>query len=155
MAIVTNGNWTDISLHPKQLEVLQSEANEVLFGGACGGGKSLLVRVVAIMFCYEIPGFHAGLFRRTYRELYDTHMKGPGSFYELLGAAQESGMVRINRGEIRFANKSVISLNHCQNEEDVHAYQGAEFNMLAIDELCHFSEDMFKYLRTRVDPLHQ
>ena len=36
-------------LHQRQGEVLLSEANEILYGGAAGGGKSHLMRVLAIM----------------------------------------------------------------------------------------------------------
>ena len=131
------------------MRVLLTPANEVLWGGACGGGKSFLVRALAIKFCFEIPGFHAALFRRTFRELQDTHMQGPGSFHELLAEAKNQRAVSITKNEIKFANGSLISLNHCQNETDVYSYQGAEFHLLAIDELCHFTEKMYRYLRTR------
>jgi len=150
MAITIAPGKTDVSLHPQQLRVLLSPANEILYGGAAGPGKSFLVRALAIRFCYEIPGFHAGLFRRTFRELQDTHMQGPGSFYELLSEGINRGVARIIKNEIRFANGSRISLNHCQLETDVHSYQGTEFHLLAIDELVHFTERMYAYLRTRV-----
>jgi Terminase large subunit, T4likevirus-type, N-terminal len=141
---------TRIGLHPAQMRTLLSPATEILWGGAAGGGKSYLVRVLAIKFCVEIPGFHAGLFRRTFRELFDTHMKGPGSFYELLSDGITRRAVEVVKAEIRFSNGSRISLNHCQHEEDVFSYQGAEFHLLAIDELTHFSEAIYRYLRTRV-----
>jgi Terminase large subunit, T4likevirus-type, N-terminal len=150
MAITIAPGKTDIGLHPQQLRVLLSPANEILYGGAAGPGKSFLVRALAIRFCYEIAGFHAGLFRRTFRELQDTHMNGPGSFYELLAEGMNQGAVEIIKNEIRFANGSRISLNHCQREEDVYSYQGAEYQLLAIDELVHFTERQYSCLRTRV-----
>jgi hypothetical protein len=141
---------TRISLHAQQMRVLLSPANEILWGGAAGGGKSYLVRALAIRFACEIPGFHAALFRRTFRELQDTHMMGPGSFHELLADGVARGAVQVLKSEIRFSNGSRISLNHCQNQSDAFSYQGAEFHLLAIDELCHFTERIYTYLRTRV-----
>ena len=99
--------------------------------------------------CVRDPGFQAALFRRTYRELNDTHMKGPGSFPAILAGAQNEGICRIVKDEIRFANGSRISLNHCQYEHNVTSYQGAEFHLLQIDELTHWTSYMYTYLRTR------
>jgi hypothetical protein len=71
-------------LHPRQLEVLQSPANEQLYGGGAGSGKSALARFAAIIFSLQIPGLQSYLFRRTYPELIATHFEGPSSFYALL-----------------------------------------------------------------------
>jgi terminase large subunit-like protein len=149
MAITIEPSRLRIDLHPKQMRVLKSKANEILFGGAAGPGKSFLGRALAIILCFEIPGFQAALFRRTYRELNDTHMEGPGSFPAILAGAQNEGLCRIVKDEIRFANGSRISLNHCQYEHNVTSYQGAEFHLLQIDELTHWTSYMYTYLRTR------
>jgi hypothetical protein len=138
-----------IRLHPKQALVLKSPANEILFGGAAGPGKSFLVRAAAIGYCTAIPGLQAYLFRRTYPELWSTHMEGPGSFRVLLAKAVASGAVAIVKNEIRFSNGSRISLNHCQYEANKYNFQGAEIHMLAIDELTHFPRSVYTYLRTR------
>ena len=136
-------------LHPKQALVLRSPANEILFGGAAGPGKSYLARAAAILYCAEIPGLQAYLFRRTYPELLQTHMEGPGSFRIMLAEAVNAGQVSIVKNEIRFANGSRISLNHCQYETDVFRFQGAEIQLLEIDELTHFPKKVYTYLRTR------
>jgi len=138
-----------IRLHPKQALVLKSLANEILFGGAAGPGKSFLVRAAAIGYCTAIPGLQVYLFRRTYPELWQTHMEGPGSFRVLLAKAVAAGAVAIVKNEIRFSNGSRISLNHCQYENDKYKFQGAEIHMLAIDELTHFPRSVYTYLRTR------
>ena len=39
----------NINLHPKQMLAFQSEATEILYGGAAGGGKSHLMRVAAVI----------------------------------------------------------------------------------------------------------
>ena len=55
---------------------MPSERN--FLGGSCGGGKSFLARALAIILCLELPEFSAFLFRRTFREIIDVHMKGAG-----------------------------------------------------------------------------
>ena len=56
----------------KQLLFHNAREDEVLYGGAAGGGKSTAVVMDAFLRCYRHPGSYAYLFRRTYRELEDT-----------------------------------------------------------------------------------
>jgi len=136
-------------LHPKQLEVLTSQANEQLFGGGSGGGKSFLARAAAIVFSLQIPGLQSYLFRRTYPELQSTHFAGPSSFPMLLAPLTDRRLCEIVSHEIRFSNGSRISLNHCQNEQDRFRYQGSEIHFLQLDEASHFTFEIYSYLRTR------
>lgn len=140
----------DLRLHARQTEAFLSPATEILFGGAAGGGKSHLMRVLAIMLCAEVPGLQVYLFRRHYLDLNLNHMQGAGSFPEMLAPWIAAGWVKIVEGEIRFWNGSKIHLCHCQHEKDKLKYQGAEIHVLLIDELTHFSESIYRYLRGRV-----
>lgn len=142
----------DLNLHRRQGEAFLSPAREILFGGGAGGGKSHLMRVAAIAWCYEISGLQVYLFRRVSPDLWKTHMEGPQGFPALLASWVDAGKVSINysKGEITFANGSKIFLCHCQYEKDVYKYQGPEFHVLMVDELTHFSEFQYRYLRSRV-----
>lgn len=142
----------DLRLLAKQTVAFESEATEILYGGAAGGGKSHLLRSAAIVWCHQIPGLQVYLFRRTFPDLFKNHMVGPGSFPELLGAWVDSGHAKIlwNKNQISFWNGSCIHLCHCQRDKDVYNYQGAEIHVLMIDELTHFSDDQYRYLRGRV-----
>jgi len=86
----------DLDLHPRQTEAFLSPANEILFGGAAGGGKSHLLRAVAIMLCVEVPGIQVYLFRRLSDDLYKNHMVGPRGFLALLGNWIADKYVRYN-----------------------------------------------------------
>jgi hypothetical protein len=59
--------------------------------------------------------------------------------------------VEIVETEIRFKfNGSKIYLCHCHEDKDRFKYQGAEIHVLLMDELTHFTEVVYRYLRSRV-----
>jgi hypothetical protein len=140
----------DINLHPKQLVAFQSKATEILYGGAAGGGKSHLMRMAAIMWCTAIPGLQVYLFRRIRDDLVKNHMEGPSGFREFLAGWVECGFVKIVEDEIRFWNGARIYLCHCKDEKDRFKYQGAEIHLLLVDELTHFTDKIYRFLRNRV-----
>ena len=140
----------NLNLHPKQARALDTEANEVLYGGAAGGGKSHLMRVAAILWCAAIPGLQVYFFRRIRDDLIKNHMEGPKGFRSMLAPWALCGLVRIVDDEIRFWNGSKIYLCHCKDEKDIYKYQGAEIHVLVVDELTHFTESMYRFLRNRV-----
>lgn len=140
----------NLNLHHRQGEAFQSEANELLYGGAAGGGKSHLMRISAILWCSAIPGLQVYLFRRIRDDLVKNHMEGPKGFRAILAGWVECGFVTVVEDEIRFWNGSKIYLCHCKDEKDIYKYQGAEIHVLLIDELTHFTESMYRFLRNRV-----
>jgi hypothetical protein len=79
-------------------------------------------------------------------------MEGPSGFPALLAPWIAAKKVNINYSDnsVEFWNKSKIFLCHCQYEKDVIKYQGAEIHVLLIDELTHFTEKIYRYLRGRV-----
>lgn len=128
-----------------------SQATEILYGGAAGGGKSHLMRVCAVAWCMQISGLLVYLFRRISGDLIKNHMEGVGGFREMLAPLMQSGHCQIrNDAEIIFWNGAKIFLCHCQYEKDKYKYQGAEMHVLMVDELTHFSESIYQYLRGRV-----
>lgn len=140
----------NIDLHDKQQVAFDSDATEILYGGAAGGGKSHLMRMAAITWCAEIPGLQVYLFRRIRDDLVKNHMEGPSGFREFLAGWVECGFVKIVEDEIRFWNGSKIYLCHCKDEKDRFKYQGAEIHVLLIDELTHFTDKIYRFLRNRV-----
>lgn len=121
-----------------------------MYGGAAGGGKSHLMRIAAIVWCSAIPGLQVYLFRRIRDDLNKNHMEGPKGFRAMLAGWVAQGWCSIVEDEIRFWNGSKIYLCHCKDEKDIYKYQGAEIHVLLIDELTHFTESMYRFLRNRV-----
>ncbi len=143
----------NFDLHPKQGDVYVSLATEILFGGGAGGGKSHLKRAAAIIWCLEIPGLQIYLFRRTFPDLWKNHMEGPTSFPVMLTPFIKFGLSKINYtlNKISFPTMgSAIHLCHCQYEKDRWQYQGAEMHVLMIDEITHFTDKIYRFLRSRV-----
>lgn len=143
-------NEIDLDLHPKQQFAFDSPATEILYGGAAGGGKSHLMRVAAVIWCSMIPGLQVYLFRRLRDDLIKNHMEGPSGFRAMLAGWVACGFCVIIEDQIRFWNGSKIYLCHCKDEAHRFKYQGAEIHVLLIDELTHFTEKIYRFLRNRV-----
>ena len=142
----------NFSLHPKQAEVFQTPAREILYGGAAGGGKSYLMRVYSIFVALEVPNVQVYLFRRSYKDLKRNHITGPGGYLNLLNPLIKQGICKVNTSdmEIKFDNGATIYLCHIQHSDDKYSYQGAEINVLLVDESSLIEEDVLKFLRGRI-----
>lgn len=128
-----------------QTDFLLSNAEEVLYGGAYAGGKSYALRAYAVGYAMEYPGAQVALFRRSYRELEDTHIiafqqEVPTSVATYSSASHT----------LLFKNGSMILLRYCEAESDVATYQTSEFDALLMDELTQFSQMQYVGLVSRV-----
>lgn len=107
--------------------------------------NSKSLRMDALKWCVNIPGLQVYLFRRTFPELEKTHIiSSKVEFPDMVGKYRE----QMRRWE--FVNGSMIHFCHCQYENDVFDYQGAEIHILYLDEATSFTEFQYDYLRARV-----
>ena len=130
---------------PKQAAFHASPANEVLFGGAAGGGKTKSLIMDALFRCLTFPGTTAVIFRRTYQELEDTDIKEARASYPKALAEYNAG-----RHEFKLKNGSMILFRHCEHEADKFNYSGIEIQFLYFDELTSFEQGVYDFLKTRL-----
>lgn len=109
------------------------------------GGKSCCLRWDAIMLCLNNAGLEAYLFRRTYSELEDNHIR------PLLRELPNSVAVyRQTQNIFEFFNGSRIVLCHCKDTYDYLKYMGAEMHALYVDEASLFETVQLIEFRGRV-----
>ena len=135
----------ELEVTPRQRDFMQAKADEVLFGGAAGGGKSYAQLIDALVYALRYPGSRQLLLRRTYpdleRSLVREHLKFfPKGSYRYSASS--------HRGQ--FDNGSVLEFGFCDHEKDVYRYQGAEYDTIRFDELTHFTEAQYLYLMSRL-----
>ena len=134
----------DIDITEKQKEFIETDAFEVLFGGAAGGGKSRGELIDALLYALKYPKSKQIIFRRTYPELFQSIIRASLEFYP-----REVCEYKESKRYWLFKNGSIIDFGYCQYEQDVYAYQSAEYDVIRFDELTHWTEFMYTYLFSR------
>lgn len=129
----------------KQALFHASTADEVLFGGAAGGGKSRAIVMEAVIDALENERVESYLFRRSYPELESTLIQEA-----LKCVPSELFKYSKTTHDMRFPNGSVLHFRFCRNMQDALKYQGTEMHRLYIDELTHFTQEIYDYLKTRL-----
>lgn len=122
----------------KQKLFLSDHHKHVAFGGARGGGKSWAVRDKAKRLCLRYGGIKILIVRRTYKELENNHI------YQL--QEELHGIAVYNKTEkiFRFPNGSTISFGYCATDADLGQYQGAEYDVIFLDEATQLQEVWIK-----------
>ena len=119
----------------KQLVAMKSRAKYIAYGGARGGGKSWFVRAKAVLMALRYGGMKILIVRRTYPELYNNHIYPLRK--QLLGVAKYNDVQKL----MVFPNGSTIKFGYCAAEKDMDQYQGAEFDVVFIDEATQIPQD--------------
>ena len=135
----------DIEITPKQQKFITAQADEVLFGGAAGGGKSYGQVVDALLYALKYPGSKQIIFRRTYKELEQSIIRTVLSLYP-----KKIFKYNSSKHTGTFINGSILDFGYCDSINDVTNYQSAEFDVIRFDELTHFTEDIYIYLISRL-----
>ena len=122
----------------KQKLFLMATTKHIGFGGARGGGKSWSVRTKAKLLSLAFAGIKILIVRRTFPELVNNHIN---PLREEL-----HGIARYNKTEkvFTFPNGSTIKFGYCNNDADLDQYQGAEYDVIFLDEATQLQEMWIK-----------
>ena len=134
-----------LKISPRQRDFITATADEVLFGGAAGGGKSYGQIIDALLYALQYSGSKQLILRRTFPELDKSLIRTALSIYP-----RKIYKYNSSAHIMQFLNGSIIDFGYCDSENDVYKYQSAEYDVIRFDELTHFTEDMYVYLISRV-----
>lgn len=137
----------NLTVTAKQKQFIKATADEVLFGGAAGGGKSRGQLTDALLYALKYPGSKQLILRRTFPDLERSLIREHLSFYPLKGKIYTYNS-STHRGQ--FKNGSTLDFGYLDSEMDVYQYQGAEYDTIRFDELTQFTEYMYLYLISRL-----
>lgn len=135
----------DLELTKTQRAFMEADADEVLFGGAAGGGKSYGQLTDALLYALKYPKSRQLILRKTFPELEHSMIFTSLSFYP-----KEVCRYSSTSKKWFFVNGSLIEFGYCAAKTDVLRYQGAEYDVIRFDELTHFTEDQYTYLISRI-----
>ena len=135
----------DLTVTKKQKLFIDADEDEVLFGGAAGGGKSYGQMVDALLFALQYRGSKQLILRRTFSELEKSLIRTSLALFP-----REIYTFNSSNHTGKFKNGSIIDFGYCATENDVYQYQSAEYDCIRFDELTHFTEAQYVYLISRV-----
>lgn len=152
-------------LSPKQIAFLDSQQDEVLFGGARGGGKSHVNRIGAVEDCLRYPGRNIIFVRPTIksareqfstahmakiipREIHDEESQQTVEIWRFNAADSVYTFANGSDSNNPFDGGSKLILGGIQTLKDAQeSYQGIEFVSIWWDELTKADYEAIEYLR--------
>lgn len=138
--------WTPT---PKQAEFLSAAEEEVLFGGAAGGGKtdSLVVDALGLAFdALDKPRYRGIIFRKEFPMLRDVIDRSLALYPLVKPGAKYNDA----KHEWSFPSGASIYFGHLMHDKARFAHQGQEYQYIGFEELTQWSTEVcFDYLTTR------
>lgn len=137
----------DYDPNPRQALAHATLVDELLYGGAAGGGKSRFARMEALAFACQVPGSATLILRKTFPDL-----NRAGGMIPMLRmeVPRELGRYHTSDRIWTLRNGSTIELGYLNSDADVSNYQGAEYQLIILDEVTQQTEFRYRYLLSRL-----
>lgn len=129
-----------------QTEFLAAPEQEVLYGGAAGGGKTYGLLADPMRY-FDNKNYNGLILRRTNDELRELIWKSQ----EIYPIAFPGARWAEKKSQWTFPSGARLWLTYLEREEDVLRYQGQAFSYIAFDELTqHATPFSWNYMRSRL-----
>ena len=134
----------------KQSEYLSAGEDEVLYGGAAGGGKTDALVIDALGLWQQAPlvaRYRALLIRRSFLQLREVIDRTRALYPQIVPGATYYERDR----EWRFPSGAKVVFGYLERDADCEQYQGQEYQFIAFEELTQWpTAYAWAYLRTRL-----
>lgn len=132
-----------------QTDFLAATENQVFYGGARGGGKSMAMIVDPLRYVHN-PIHRVLIVRRTMPELRDLIGKSLmlySKVFPMPGGAKWSAQEKV----WKFPSGATIEFGYGENMQDVQRYQGQNYTAVYFDELPQYATpEIFNFINTSV-----
>lgn len=122
-----------------------TEIDEMLYGGAAGGGKSEATIWDALYYGFTYPESRQIIFRRKFPDLERSIIARTVQVYP-----KELASYNQSKHVWTLINGSVIELGHWDHDKDYLKYAGAEYDVVRWEELTQFKEAWYQRMLSRV-----
>ena len=121
--------------------------DEVLYGGAAGGGKSDAL-VIEALRQVGVPHYRALILRKTYPQLSELIDKTMRYYRPVFPKAKYNS----SSHTWTFPSGAKITFGSMFRAQDKYNYQGRAFDFIGVDELTHFTWEEYSYVMSRNRP---
>lgn len=128
---------------PKQALASSYDVDELLFGGAAGPGKTDWMLAECVNTCLAVPNVKVLLLRNSFGELTD-------EIIPRLTARIPPFVGKLRGNYFVFYNGARIRLGYLERDDNKRRYIGAEYALIAYDELTLMPWSAYEFLRSRV-----
>jgi len=137
-------------LQPKQRQAaeLLPQADEILYGGAAGGGKTWWLSATAIHQMERHPNNFGILFRRYFKSLEHT-VKNLIDLMLGIDGPTPRAVWSAGKKQYIFPNGSKLLLSHMKDPNDWKAHQGISYGFIGFEEATEFTATQLEELRNR------